>query len=185
MVYVVFDIANQWAASRGGPIRKDKLFFFFDTEGLRVLVPSIAQMLIPSTQFEDATITNINNRFGTQSASHTFYKQVFNLYNSAPGVSTAAAGSFAPGDLGCAGVPISLGSGVPCVLHYFANLRVPSQDTLTAERVDWNLGRSDRIFFRLLRDASHTTLASPITPIFDKNSKQTWWQGQDGLEGTR
>src|SRR2546428_2232909 len=30
-----FDIANQWAGSIGGPIRKDKVFFFFDTEGLR------------------------------------------------------------------------------------------------------------------------------------------------------
>lgn len=173
-----FDVANQWAGSFGGPIGRDKLFFFFDNEGLRVLVPSIAQMLIPSPQFEDATITNINSRFGAQSASHTFYQQMFNLYNSAPGASTAAAGSFAPGDLGCAGVPISLGSGVPCVIHYLASLRVPSQDALNAGRVDWNLG-SNRIFFRLQRDASHATFQpSPITPIFDKKSTQTWWQGQ-------
>jgi hypothetical protein len=32
-----FSIANQWAGSLRGPIRKDKLFFFFNTEGLRVL----------------------------------------------------------------------------------------------------------------------------------------------------
>ena len=31
-----FDNANQWAASFGGPIKKDKTFFFLDTEGLRV-----------------------------------------------------------------------------------------------------------------------------------------------------
>ena len=31
---------NQWAASVGGPIKKDKLFFFADTEGLRYIVPS-------------------------------------------------------------------------------------------------------------------------------------------------
>jgi hypothetical protein len=59
-----FDIANQWAASFGGPISKDKLFFFFDTEGLRVFVPSITQVLIPSPQFEAATIANIDSRFG-------------------------------------------------------------------------------------------------------------------------
>ncbi len=31
---------NQWAASLGGPIKKDKLFFFVDTEGIRYIVPS-------------------------------------------------------------------------------------------------------------------------------------------------
>jgi hypothetical protein len=30
----LFDIANQWAGSLGGAIKKDKLFFFFDTEGI-------------------------------------------------------------------------------------------------------------------------------------------------------
>ncbi len=31
---------NEWAASIGGPIKKDKLFFFVDTEGIRYIVPS-------------------------------------------------------------------------------------------------------------------------------------------------
>src|SRR5437016_6886199 len=30
------NIANQWAASFGGPVKKDRMFFFLDTEGLRV-----------------------------------------------------------------------------------------------------------------------------------------------------
>ena len=136
-------------------------------------------MLIPSPQFEDATIKNIDHRFGATSASDTFYKQLFNLYNAAPGASTAAQGSFVPGDLGCVGLPISLGDGVPCVMHFLSSRAIPSQDALTATRVDWNLGRSDRIFFRLQRDAGQTTFfASPLTPIFDNRSKQTWWQGQ-------
>src|SRR5207249_8331376 len=116
-----FDVANQWAGSFGGPVRKDKLFFFFDTEGLRVLVPQITQVLIPSPQFEAATIANIDSRFGTTSASDTLYKKIFNLYNAAPGASSAAAGSFVPGDLGCIGLPISLGAGVPCVMHFLSN----------------------------------------------------------------
>jgi hypothetical protein len=174
-----FDIANQWAGSFGGPIRNDKLFFFFDTEGLRILIPTIAQTLIPSPQFEDATIKNIDKRFGAPSVSHAFYQKLFDLYNAAPGASSAASGSFVPGDLGCVGLPISLGSDVPCVMHFLSSRAIPSQDALTATRVDWNLSSSDRIFFRLLRDAGQTTFfASPLTPIFDNRSKQTWWQGQ-------
>jgi hypothetical protein len=98
-----FDIANQWAGSFGGPIRKDKLFFFFDSEGLRTLIPTIAQLLITSPQFETATMTNIDQRFGATSASHTFYRSFFDLYDAAPGASMAQAGSFTPGDLGCVG----------------------------------------------------------------------------------
>src|SRR5205814_809345 len=33
--------AHQWAASFGGPIKKSRLFFFLDTEGLRVQIPQL------------------------------------------------------------------------------------------------------------------------------------------------
>src|SRR5438309_9282334 len=56
-----FSIANQWAGSLGGPIKKDKLFFFFDSEGLRLQVSSTTLLSIPSHQFEDATLNNIKN----------------------------------------------------------------------------------------------------------------------------
>lgn len=174
-----FDTANQWAGSFGGPFRKDKLFFFFDTEGLRVLVPQNTQVLIPSLQFEAATIANIDSRFGAASASHAFYKQIFDLYNAAPGASSSAAGSFIPGDLGCVGLGSLLGDGIPCVMHYLASRGSPSQDGLTAGRLDWNIGRGDRIFFRVQHNAGHMTFYNhPITPIFDNKFKQTWWQGQ-------
>jgi hypothetical protein len=56
-----FDNANQWAASIGGPIKKDKLFFFFNTEGLRVLIPVPAQEFVPTAAFEGATVENLTN----------------------------------------------------------------------------------------------------------------------------
>src|SRR5437870_11859549 len=42
-----FEIANQWAGSIGGPIKKDKLFFFFDNEGLRLLIPHLFYVQAP------------------------------------------------------------------------------------------------------------------------------------------
>src|SRR5215472_13631906 len=132
-----FDIANQWAGSFGGPVRKDKLFFFFDTEGFQVFIPLISQVLIPSRQFEAATIQNIDKRFGAASASHSFYQKVFDLYNTAPGASSALPGSFVNGDLGCTGPLRSLlPAGVPCVMHFLSNLGSPSRDVLVAARID-------------------------------------------------
>src|SRR5437667_6829716 len=76
-----FSIANQWAGSLGGPISKNKLFFFFDTEGLRLLIPQHFLVTIPSLQFEAATIANIDSdpRFGPASATDAFYKKIFDL----------------------------------------------------------------------------------------------------------
>src|SRR5437899_5321825 len=68
-----FSIANQWAASLSGPIKEDKLFFFADTEGLRIVVPQPSFVTIPSPEFETATITNIDSTFGLNSASDAFY----------------------------------------------------------------------------------------------------------------
>jgi carboxypeptidase family protein len=62
------DIANQWAGSLGGPIKKDKLFFFFDTEGLRLILPVTFQVVLPSPLFESQTLKNIDNLFGSNSA---------------------------------------------------------------------------------------------------------------------
>src|SRR5205823_7560917 len=102
-----FSIANQWAGSVGGPIKKDKLFFFLDSEGLRLQVSSTTQVTIPSHQFEDATLNNIDSdsRFGSGSATHAFYRKIFDLYDSAPlGPGVSAVYNGVPGDsLGCAG----------------------------------------------------------------------------------
>lgn len=184
-----FEIANQWAGSVGGPLKKDKLFFFFDTEGLHLVIPNLSYVMIPSPQFEAATLANIDAelnsagqlRFGPNSATAAFYGQIFSLYNAAPGAGSAIPG-VPGGGLGCAGFsdPASgLGITVPCALYFLPTRDRPSQNTLTAGRVDWNVSGSDRAFFRLQYDAGRNALATdPISPLFDANYNQPSWQGQ-------
>ena len=97
------DIANQWAGSLGGPVKRDKIFFFFDNEGLRVIVPqSFFDIHAPSSQFEDSTLKNIENdsRFGPNSATYAFYRKMFRLYDAASSAHPTAPGVV--GDpLGC------------------------------------------------------------------------------------
>jgi hypothetical protein len=174
-----FDIANQWAGSLGGPIKKDKLFFFFDTEGLRLLIPQLFFVKIPSPQFEAATMANIDSIFGATSPSDAFYKKIFNLYNATPGASAATSGGFSPTDpTGCTGFP-GLGKGVPCALDFVTTRGRPSQDTLTAGRVDWNVGKYDRAFVRVQYDHGlGAFLTDPISSLFDADFHISWWQGQ-------
>jgi len=175
-----FDIANQWAGSLGGPIKKDKFFFFFDSEGLRLTLPLFSAVVIPSPQFEAATIANIDSRFGSTSASDAFYKQMFGLYNGAPGASSAHPGGFSPTSdpTGCTGFA-GLAPGVPCAVNFLSARSRSSSDTLTAGRVDWNAGKNDRAFIRIqYEDGLGAFFTDPISPLFDADFDGLWWQGQ-------
>ena len=177
-----FDIANQWAGSVGGPIKKDKLFFFFDTEGMRVLLPFSFQVVLPSAKFETATMANIDAIFGAMSASHKFYQQMFDLYNSTPGASAATPGNFNPQDpTGCNGWngPQGLGTTDACAVHFFKNVDRPSSESIVSGRMDWNIRAGDRVFLLVQYDhGQRAVYVDPISPLFNANLNQPWWQGQ-------
>jgi hypothetical protein len=177
-----FDNANQWAASLGGPFKKDKFFFFLNTEGLELLIPSSpTRVVLPSPQFQAATISNIDSIFGMSSASEAFYKQMFNLYNEAPGANRASPG--VPGDtLGCGGFqgPNGLGTTVPCAISFESTLsNQPTHEFLTSGRTDWNIGSNDRAFLLVQYNVGlQPTYTDPISPAFNAISNRPWWQGQ-------
>lgn len=177
-----FDIANQWAGSFGGPIKEDKLFFFFNTEGIDLRIPSPPiTVVIPSPQFEAATTRNIDFIFGPLSASDAFYKQIFKLYKSAPGANRAVPG--APGDpLGCGGFhgPDGLGTMVPCAVSFESVLSgQPTREFLTSGRVDWNVRSKDRAFLLVQYNTGlQPTNTDPISHAFDAIANRPWWQAQ-------
>jgi hypothetical protein len=104
-----FDNANQWAGAIGGPIKKDKTFFFFNTEGLRVIIPARQTIYAPSPQFQcqslgtcqvvtDPTQPNFlpdlqhgNIPSNGNASAIPLYQRMYNLWNTAPGANTAAA----------------------------------------------------------------------------------------------
>ncbi len=164
-----FDNANQWAASIGGPIRKDKTFFFMDTEGLRLLIPTSQPVNIPSPQFQAATLANIP-------ASETpFYNQIFALYNGAPGASRAT-NSLPAG--GCDGT-VTLAGGAPCALKFQSNVDNLTTEWLLTARVDQNFGNRDRAFVHFRTDHGlQASITDPLTPVLNAQSVQPQYEGQ-------
>jgi hypothetical protein len=177
-----FSNANQWAGSFGGPIKKDKAFFFFNTEGLRVVVPVSTAVAFPSQAFQTATIANLQNKdgFPANSATVAFYQNIFNLYNNAKGAANAVpgAGPLSTDPLGCNGFT-GLGAGVACSSFFQAADNNLTHEQQFAGRIDYNATTNDRLFLRILYDQGvQASDTDPISPLFNITSTQPQWQGQ-------
>ena len=84
---------NQWSADFGGPIIKNKTFFYTDTEGLRYILPAAQDVYFPTAAFQSAVLANIA---ATSPAQLPFYTQMMNLYKNAPSFAGALPFSRSP-----------------------------------------------------------------------------------------
>ena len=77
-------VNNNWAAAVGGPIVKNKLFFFADWEELRMVLPGVSGINeIPTPAFANYVLTQV------PVSEVPFYQNIFNLYAGAPGAGAA------------------------------------------------------------------------------------------------
>jgi hypothetical protein len=168
---------NQWAASVGGPIKKDKLFFFADWEGIRYIVPSTGLVFVPTPEFGADTVANLT-ALGTPSslASIPLYSKAFSLYNGAKGNGPGSA--LIPGSCGSdyTGAPQPQNA---CFQSFTASPSLPAKEWLLSGRVDYNLSDKDHLFWFVSFDhGTQATGADPINPAFSAASYQPQYNGQ-------
>ncbi|HLK70224.1 MAG TPA: carboxypeptidase-like regulatory domain-containing protein [Bryobacteraceae bacterium] len=188
--------ANLYAGSIGGPVRKNKTFFFFDTEALRYALPSSGVVSIPSPQLEQYALAH------AVPSAIPVYQQAIALWNSATGLNRAVpvTNGGGPlqdsnGHLGCgthtfgnatSGDPFVNGSSgqrfgidVPCALAFATNNSSVNVENLLIARVDHTLTDKQKLDFRYEYDwGLQATSTSPISHLFDSKSSQPQHQGQ-------
>ena len=179
-------ISNQWAADIGGPIRRDKTFFYADTEGLYYTLASSGVVSIPSPQLQGYILNTI------APAQQTLYKNAFNVWNTAPGVSNAVpiANGGGPlqdsnGNLGCgafAGTAAPgggiFGQTVTCGEAWGVSGSNTNKEHFYTFRVDHSITDKQKIYVRMKHDDGYQpTSTNLINPVFDEQSIQPEWDG--------
>jgi outer membrane receptor protein involved in Fe transport len=180
-----FAVSNEWADSFGGPIKKNKLFFFVDNEGLRYVLPGGGPVYIPTSAFSSYVLNNLQT---TNPNSVSFYQNALNLYANSTGAGRATPVTVAIDPaLGCGSFAGTAGFGVtqPCAATFRNTANNLNTEWLLNARVDYNVGPNDQVYFRFNTDhglqATHT---DPISPTFNVISNQPQYGGQIGWTKT-
>lgn len=162
-----FSNFNQWAAGLGGPIKRGKVFFFLDDEGISFITSSQSVVFLPSSSFESSVVGPSGNcssgslAAAGMSSECAFYNHIFSLYNGTPNYASA--------------VP----SGTPGQLRLSEPAKFNLTENLIAGRIDMNLGPKDKAYAHMKYDHGvQPTYTDPINPAFDASSDQPDYEGQ-------
>jgi len=189
--------AHNFGGSFGGPVKKNKLFFFVNYESLQYALPgSNTRVTIPSPQLETYTLAHVD------AAALPLYKDAFALWAAAPGAASAVPVTNGSGPLqdsnnhlGCGNGTFwnsniqapgggvfggnNVASNVPCSYAFAANANIPNTESLVTVRADYNITDKQKISARYNYDwGLQATSVSFINPIFNSVSNQPSDQGQ-------
>src|SRR5258708_726070 len=160
---------NHFGGSLGGPLLHDKLFFFFDSEWVRIALPIVNAATVPTPAFQGYVLEHLPPQLAP------FYRKLFSLYGSTAGTPLAVLGCPFNSDGGASP------NGNGCANRQSISHSSDDREQVQTARIDYNIGPRDIAWFRFQSDTGlQAAYTDPINPLFNAISSQPLYSFASG-----
>ena len=163
----------------GGSIVHDKLFFFFDSEWVRIALPIVTATTVPTPAFQNYVLQQLplggtdsvtGSRYRPAPQLVPFYQKMFSLYGNTSGTPLTVLGC--PFNVG-GGLPAIANDGNGCANRQSVSHSSDDHEQVQTLRIDYNINGKNTTWFRFQTDNGlQAAYTDPINPLFNALSPQ-------------
>jgi len=170
---------NHFGGSVGGSIIQGKLFFFFDSEWVRIALPIVTAATVPTAAFQNYVLQQLplggtdvitGSVYKPAPQLVPFYQKMFSLYGNTNGTPLTVLGC--PFDVGRT-APAITNDGNGCANRQSVSHSSDDHEQVQTVRMDYNINEKNTTWYRFQADTgAQAAYTDPINSLFDAVSPQ-------------